>query len=114
MKRSELFDKFSKEVSLDLNISEDTIYEVIRHQWMSAHKALNREASVEISGLGKFTIRPKQIEKRIKLLNAYINAYNKKLELLPNGDSKAISLYKKINSAQEEIYFLQRKLNSNV
>lgn len=109
MKKHELYDSFSKKVAEELGISEDIIYEVIRWQWKSANKALNSEKSVEISGFGKFLLRPKPIAKRIKLLETYIKAYNRKLENTED-ESKQRTLNLRIESAQSEIDFLNTKL----
>lgn len=109
MKKHELYDSFSKKVAEELGISEEIIYEVIRWQWKSANKALNSEKSVEISGLGKFLLRPKPIAKRIKLLNTYINAYNKRIATTED-ENKVRTLNRRIENMQSEIDFLNTKL----
>lgn len=47
-----------RKMVVDMAIPEKTIELVIAHSFKQAHKAFNENASVEISGFGKFVTRP--------------------------------------------------------
>lgn len=111
MNRKELYDKFLKEVSAELDIDELYVFEVISHQWRTAQRAIASKevSSLEISGFGKFTLRPKQVQKHLKKLNIFLKAYQRKLET--ETDELLIErLQKKISSVTEEISLLESKL----
>ena len=61
-------------LAVKLTVNEKMIEAVVKHQFQSAHSALDINKSVEISGFGKFVFNTKKGKKKVEKLKIKIDA----------------------------------------
>lgn len=90
----------SKRTSEKLNISEDLVNFVVKNaQWSIIKNKLDDYTSIELTGLGYFTLRNKKI---IELLRGKMFALRKAI-----NEKKSIN---RLNTLEEDIVNLRKKL----
>ena len=80
-----------RKMVVEMAIPEKTIELVIAHSFKQAHKAFTENASVEISGFGKFVTRPLVTERERVLTIGRIEHFKKQLEEPDISEKKRIS-----------------------
>lgn len=107
---TKLLTLLTRKTSVTLNISEQIVDEVMTHQWKSAQEAVKKTNSIEISGLGKFSVREKTCSSKLKTLIKNKEFLIKKLSTVDTDDSREMaSVQKKIDDISEDIEFLKTK-----
>jgi hypothetical protein len=108
-------EQFIKNTSLTLNIPEDIVDKVIRYQWKSVKEATLTASSLEISGLGRLSVRPSRLVEYRTRFASYLSAAERKLEELDKEDPKWYAAYKTRNGILKDMSFLEQKsINKNL
>ena len=101
-------DILDKKISDLFQIDEEIVHTIIMHEKSSVRDAMKKYNSIEISGLGKFTLTRKHIDKRLKTLEDIQRSFLFKLEEETN-EFKIATLNKRLVGLGEEIKFLKDK-----
>lgn len=108
-----MLDIFTKKTSELLSISEEIIHDVISHQWKYSRDKMSEGNSVELTGIGTFEVRPSAMRKRLLKLDSFLRAYTKQLSKEEIDSPKYNTIQKKIGTVNEEINYINRKLNGD-
>jgi len=68
-----LMDYLIRKTSNKLEIKEEIVEKVVRHQWAQAYKVANTKEQIEITGIGYWSSSPAKIKHRLEKLN-YLKA----------------------------------------
>lgn len=79
MKSMSLMDYLIRKTSNKLEIKEDIVEKVVRHQWALAYKVANTKEQIEITGIGYWVSSPSKIRHRIERLNNLKTHFEKHL-----------------------------------
>jgi nucleoid DNA-binding protein len=104
-----LYDLLARKTSVKLNIAEDIVEAIVKHQWKTASENIYKENSVEVSGFCKFKIRPYNISRSIEKYEK-LKSYNlEKLETVTD-EKEIIKLNKKLETCIDILEYLNTKL----
>lgn len=103
-------DGFIKDTAQALEVKEDLVDRIIRHQWKTTKEATLTGTIIEISGLGRLQTRTKQVQNKIKVFTNYFNAATKELaDLDKDTDTRWYPTYKKVQGLEKDLNFLNNK-----
>lgn len=102
-------DYIIRRISPQLRQPEEIISAVVSHEYSSANAATKLSREVEISGLGKFMFSDRKGIKRLEKLHSIKEAINNILTMCP--EDKIASYHKKIEGINEEIVYIENKIN---
>lgn len=91
-------------------VSQQLVELIISHKTRAMYEALSLYQSVEDSGLGKFSIRSKNVRKRIAKLEAWMTWIEKELEKEDLTDMQRGKLTTKMLEHIEEKQYLESKI----
>lgn len=101
-----------KKLSLDLVIPEKTIEAIVSHQFDSAHSAVYKHNSVEISGFGKFIFNKTKALRVLEKMKRHRDFYEEKLkEDLP--EKQRAYNEARLELAKKDIEFLNFKISKD-
>ena len=98
-----------KKLSVDLQISEKVINDVVNHQFEQASAAMKIYNSVEFSGFGKLIFYIKGAKNKLKKLKDKLEAFE---EIKRTGENKKKSLDYMIEDAKRGISIIETKLQN--
>ena len=87
-------DYLIRKMAVKMMVSEKTIEAVVNHQFQSAHEALAKHKSLEISGFGKFLFNTKKAQKLLEKLESQERLFAERMvdENLPEAKRKSSAL----------------------
>lgn len=91
-----------------LGINEDVVYNVVMWQFKELKHQVQNNVSIEVTGIGKFTVRYARLKAKVEKLEKILKGYEKDMEEKPSA-----RIQKKIDSVREEVAFLKEKMNSD-
>lgn len=83
--------------------------DVIAFQWRTALEATRKHNSLEISGLGRFDVRPPKVSRKLVILQKCKEVWEEKLRNLPPESTQAKSLSLKLTRLYDDIETLKTK-----
>jgi len=105
-----IIEKIEEKTSELHSTTSTIVHEVVMFQWKSGRQALNKFKKIEITGFGKFSLRPKEVVKSITKCERMYESLEKQLLLLEEREKKRETIQKKLSSLLDEIEFLKTKL----
>lgn len=102
----------TRKTSVALNISEQIVDEVIDFQWKSAQEATKKVNTVELSGMGKFTIRTNILKTKQACFAKYAEDARKKLANTSTEDKNWYSLQTRLTKLESDLALLTKQLEN--
>lgn len=102
-------DDVTSQTSSITGVPEDVVDVIMRWEKKHVLEATNHHSSVEVTGMGHFSVRDGALAKRVKRLGYIMDGLKKKQELLEPEDPKWTSLQYRMNKIVKELEYLATK-----
>lgn len=111
MKKNDFYDDLLTTVATEMEVDSLLVYELVRHQWQTAHRAFADPEinSVEISGFGTFKLRDRKLRNLLNYLYREKVNYSNKY-YLEKDPKKKKTLKRHVDFLDKEVSFLENKI----